>query len=222
MFDDLVKENSDHLVAVENLLEQNRTLEAEKLIEKTYLSIAKISAHVKKNSSLLCQDPSSLKQYILLKEKFTETAVKFNFSYSYHLIDCCQEAIESNNFEKAGLLHQKIQQQLSLMASDYRRSSQKGNGQTAAYIDFPKDFHYLTQCFNQLNNSYNESIESFNTQKALDQACKNFANACNFVETQRVFGLDRPKRGGLFSPLNHSVEENSRLEEETCAEAKFL
>ncbi len=109
-------------------------------------------------------------------DMFAEVFMKISFASAYNLTDAYAQAISTNNADEAAIILQQLDTKMTFMHQSYLNAQRDGRSQTAAFIDFEKDFSYLRK-----------NLEESKKNAVMQQVCSNFERALNFKETKQLF-----------------------------------
>ncbi|CEG56219.1 hypothetical protein [Legionella fallonii] len=107
---------------------------------------------------------------------FIEISMKVSFAFVYSLIDAYDKAVSAKDTTQATTILRQVEHETTFMQQSYLDAQRDGRSQTAAFIDFEKDFSYLLK-----------NLEESKKNAVIEQMCTNFANAINFKETKQQF-----------------------------------
>lgn len=133
-----------------------------------------------------------------MEEQYIEVSIKVCFATAYHVMDCF--ALNTNPNKDDALLKQ-IKSEMYFLLSEYNNAVNEDREQTAAFINFKKDYSYLHLYF-----------EKVKTDVGLKRACNNFAKALVFEETCQQFGLGNSDHHFFTTPVAKPALPDSRLE----------
>ncbi|CEK09350.1 hypothetical protein [Legionella hackeliae] len=128
--------------------------------------------------------------YNELNERFVEVSMKVCFAITYSLIDAYSKADTANNFVEAKRLLKQIESEKEFMCQEYQNAVNEGRAETPAFIDFPKDYYYLSR---------------YSDDALIAPIFNNFAKALDFSGMLKEFGLSRSS--SVFFPTSSAKGE---------------
>ncbi len=104
-----------------------------------------------------------------------EVFIPVSFVSAYNLIEAYENTLSANNADQAIKILQQLESKMAFMKQSYLDAQREGRSQTAAFIDFEKDFSYLI-----------ENLQEAKKRAVIQQMCSNFTQAMNFKETRQT------------------------------------
>lgn len=172
MLEKLIQDLRDDCTKIKIYLNASLSIEA----EQTLVSAAKKLQELMEYADFSFFIPNYEKSLSESIDIFVEVFMKVSFASAYHEIAAYEKTLSANDTDQATVILQKLESKMTFMEQSYSDAQRDGQSQTAAFIDFEKDFSYLRK-----------TLENAKKEAVIEQMCTNFAKAMDFKGTMYQF-----------------------------------